>query len=89
MTEPTIIICFADISRREIDEQDCPTCKSKQDFYCTFEEWYGWTVTCLNCGDQWMDGERLARPFARGWRKDNIEYVKEQIERYSVKRAEK
>jgi hypothetical protein len=36
-------------------------------------EWYGWYRTCLMCGDEWSDGYRIARPFARGWRRKNIE----------------
>ena len=34
--------------------------------------WYGWTLTCLGCGDRWLDGERLERPFMRGWRQEAI-----------------
>lgn len=34
--------------------------------------WYADTLTCLGCGDAWAGGERMPRPFARGWRKERI-----------------
>ena len=37
-----------------------------------YYEWYGASVSCLRCGDQWNDGELSMRPLARGWRKRNI-----------------
>lgn len=39
-------------------------------------EWYGPTVTCLRCGDQWSDGEMLPRPFAPRWREKSVERAK-------------
>lgn len=33
--------------------------------------YYGPVFTCCACGDQWSDGELLARPFAPGWRDRN------------------
>lgn len=47
----------------------CPNCKTRRRFVVTYYEWYGALATCCACGDQWSDGERLPRPFARGWRK--------------------
>jgi len=41
-----------------------------------FYEWYGPYWTCLRCGDAYTDDERLPRPFAPGWRKENIEGAK-------------
>ncbi|NUP18361.1 MAG: hypothetical protein HOZ81_20210 [Streptomyces sp.] len=34
--------------------------------------YYGPMLTCLGCGDAWSCGERLERPFRRGWRQDAI-----------------
>jgi hypothetical protein len=34
--------------------------------------WYGVRWTCCGCGDGWADGERLERPFKRGWRVEAI-----------------
>lgn len=81
MTEdqPIIFICGRHVVIREVDKQRCPTCKSDQEFLCEFEEWYGWTNTCLNCGDSWMEGELLKRPFMRGWRKQAVEEAKARI----------
>lgn len=45
-------------------------------------EWYGPTVTCLRCGDQWSDGELLPRPFAPHWRQKNVERAKQKWRKY-------
>lgn len=50
----------------------CPTCDRRRRFYGTFAHWYGWTWTCLACGDRWQDGERGERPFMRGWRAESM-----------------
>lgn len=36
------------------------------------QDWYGWTITCLGCGDSWADGEMLPRPFKPRWRTESI-----------------
>jgi hypothetical protein len=46
----------------------CPTCDKRRRFSGTDALWYGPIWTCLGCGDRWSDGERLERPFKRGWR---------------------
>lgn len=46
----------------------CPTCKTRRRFIGADALWYGATWTCCRCGDSWNDGERMVRPFARGWR---------------------
>lgn len=50
---------------------DCPTCDRPRRAFAAFYEWYGATVTCAGCGEQWADGERVPRPFYRNWRADN------------------
>jgi hypothetical protein len=72
-------ICTATISKTVAKREYCPTCKKSRKFLCEFEEWYGWTITCLTCGDQWMDGQRGDRPFERGWRKKAVEYAKKRL----------
>ena len=54
----------------------CPSCKLRRMFVACYQEWYGWTNTCLGCGDRWTDGEMHERPFAPRWRKDNIASAK-------------
>ena len=66
-------ICWTDFTDNKITVQHCPTCKQDARFLCRFQEWYGWNVTCLQCGDSWNDGELSPRPFMRGWRKLAIE----------------
>ena len=51
----------------------CPTEGRRRRFYTYFEFWYGWTLHCLGCGDEWADGERRPRPFYRYWKRDAIE----------------
>lgn len=56
----------------------CWNCKSKRRVsqHWSGSPWYGDSFTCLNCGDQWSDGESRPRPFARGWRAKNIAAAK-------------
>jgi hypothetical protein len=51
----------------------CPTCRKRRTMLGWFQEWYGWNVTCLGCGDSWQDGEMMERPFKRAWRTKAIE----------------
>lgn len=53
--------------------RECPTCKCRRRFVGLAAVWYGTLWTCCACGDAWGDGERLERPFARGWRKRSID----------------
>ncbi len=47
----------------------CPTCKQRRRFAgLDSGPYYGVAWTCCACGDSWADGERLERPFLRGWR---------------------
>lgn len=41
-------------------------------FLCEHYPWYGFTFTCLRCGEVWHDDERAPRPLLRGWRQRNI-----------------
>ncbi len=72
MTEPLLHINWVKTHDARRTRRRCPTCKTRRTFYCFFQEWYGWKWTCIHCGDAWEDGERLPRPFARGWRKLSI-----------------
>lgn len=76
MSEGLIHICFSrkDMESRRI--QFCPTCKKRRRFYGWFQEWYGWEITCLGCGDRWQDGELAERPFRPRWRQENIAEAK-------------
>lgn len=46
----------------------CPTCGRRRRMVAMIQEWYDPVVTCCACGESWEGGERLQRPFARGWR---------------------
>jgi hypothetical protein len=52
----------------------CPTCQHYGRWAGFEQVWYGTTWTCLNCGDSFTDGYRIARPFARGWRTKSIRH---------------
>jgi len=71
------IVCTPTVTRIEKHRYRCPTCKTRTTFLCEFAEWYGWTKTCLRCGDAWDNGEMLPRPFKPGWRKESIEWAKQ------------
>lgn len=60
-------------TERKKKRMRCPTCGKRRTFSCAFTPWYGWLETCLGCGDSWQDGERMPRPFARGWREKAIQ----------------
>jgi len=72
-----ISLARKDMERVRVDF--CPTCKRRRQFYCWFQEWYGWHETCTGCGDAWTDGEMHERPFQRGWRQKAIAGAKESI----------
>jgi hypothetical protein len=65
-----ISFSYVDAERRGC--RFCPTEGQVRRMYGWFQDWYGWTVTCLGCGEQWGDGEQLERPFRPRWRRDNI-----------------
>jgi hypothetical protein len=65
------------ILRREIVARQrivdaCPTCARRTRKVAEYEHYYGWTITCCACGERWGSGtfygERMLRPFVRGWR---------------------
>lgn len=60
----------------------CPTCDKVRAILTMSQEWYGCRSICLRCGEQWGDGERLPRPFARGWRKQSVEEARKIWIRY-------
>lgn len=57
----------------------CPTCDRPRRMLGSFAEWYGITLTCTGCGDMWSDGYRHERPFAPGWRRQNIEHARRKL----------
>lgn len=69
----TYIHVLAPAVERFCQLNECPTCERPRRMLGEHAEWYGTTWTCAGCGDQWVDGERLERPFAPGWRKRSID----------------
>lgn len=71
----TISFCggTARIQRRRFDL--CPACKTADSWIVTAHASSGYWPpihACTNCGDRWSDGERLERPFRRGWRQQSV-----------------
>lgn len=64
---------------------DCPTCERPRRMFSRYFEWYGASVTCAGCGEEWHDGQRAERPFCPGWRKQNREYAINNLARIGVK----
>ena len=77
-TDGTLVICRPTILRRMKWRRTCPSCTFRTTHVGFFAEWYGWHVTCLNCGEEWQDGEWVERPFAPHWRQDNIAAARKQ-----------
>ena len=61
---------------RKLSRIKCPTCQRRTFAVGWYAEWFGWSMTCLRCGERWNDGEQEPRPFRRGWRKDSIARAK-------------
>lgn len=74
-----IHICTSAVISWKIVHRKCPNC-NKRKFLVESFEWYPATFSCLNCGDQWAEGERLERPFMRGWREKAIESFIKRVE---------
>jgi len=84
-----VSICRPTVTDRKLKRLSCPTCKKKRMMWMWFQEWYGWHVTCLGCGEQWQDGEMLERPFMPAWRKKNIERAKKNMTEFKAALAGK
>ena len=69
----TLHICRGHKDMEDVRVMKCPSClREDAQFYGWFQEWYGWHLTCTECGEQFADGERLDRPWSPGWREINI-----------------
>jgi len=79
-------ICSGTLEKVWLEKGYCPTCKKKRFFVRQMWEWYGLYDTCLKCGEKYFEGERMDRPFCRGWRKGNIDSAKKFYRQ--VKKAE-
>ena len=73
----------------EIKRRDCPTCGRPRFFLLSQEEWYGFTLVCLRCGDRFGEEGRHQRPFERGWRERSVESAKRIWHTYYEKNKEK
>ncbi|MBY4721014.1 MULTISPECIES: hypothetical protein [Ralstonia] len=71
-----------------IDERcvvlDCPTCLRPRRMFSRYFEWYGASLTCAGCGEEWADGEMLERPFMVGWRDKNRRWAVNQLARIGI-----
>jgi hypothetical protein len=75
-----IHICSPAVIDCKIKVRYCPTCEHRRKRLVEFFEWYSPTVTCLTCGDSWIDRERVGRPVGhKNWR---TEYASDAKARY-------
>jgi len=58
----------------------CPTCERNRSFVGMHQAWYDPIYTCCGCGDSWSGGQRLPRPFQRGWRPKSIKVAQDRWE---------
>jgi ribosomal protein S27E len=80
--EPIVHICAPQVESWMIRRWKCPTCGKRRMLVEMFE-WYPATVSCLNCGDVWHEGERAPRPFYRNWRAEAVEELKRHLKHLS------
>lgn len=63
----------------------CRDCGWRRSWFIgIFTPWYGWSVTCLRCGRNHQDGERMPLPFMRGARQKSIENAKRRFREMAV-----
>lgn len=74
----SIHICSPKLQKWEVRHYKCPNC-GKRKMLVEYFEWYGASVSCLNCGDEWHDGELSPRSFARGWRERAVEQLQKRL----------
>lgn len=55
----------------------CWTCERRRRIVVLVAEWYSNIYYCTGCGDNWSEGIRARRPFARNWKRDAIAKHKE------------
>ena len=73
---PNVIACHGPRGVHKLITLDCPTCEKPTEMVERWDgAWYGTTLMCRECCDQWQDGERLPRPFARNWKRDRSERI--------------
>lgn len=68
-----VVICRAPrgIVRRYI--MRCWNCETNRRVVSVWQGmFYGSIQYCCHCGDGWGDGQRMERPFQRGWRQKSI-----------------
>ena len=81
------IICFGRVKSMDVVRERCPTCSSPSVPYYramvqSHEKWYGFSLTCLRCGESWEDGEMRPRPFAPRWREHRVASTKARLRRW-------
>ena len=82
----TVHILWTTFSEVRAVRVHCPTCRPfRVAAVAAFQEWYGWMVTCLRCGESWQDGEMLMRPCEPGWRPKAIQAARTRYRRVHPK----
>ena len=81
----TLHVSWSRKDREEVRVRYCPTEDDDREMYGWFQDWYGWRITCLGCGEQWQDGEMGERPFRPRWRKDNIAKAMRSVDRMAFR----
>ncbi len=62
---------------KEVLSGICPDCKKRTRMLSFFTPWYGWDVTCIKCGRNWLDGEWTDLDFVRQSRQKSIKRAKD------------
>jgi hypothetical protein len=64
--------------RARYERRNCSTCRRRRRMLgkATDSPASGWLVTCLSCGEQWLDRARQRRPCEPRWRARRIAAAK-------------
>lgn len=87
MNDSVLHVCRTRVDSCRKVIQICWNCKKRRAMWGWFQEWYGWHITCLSCGEQWQDGEHVPRPFMPKWREENIKHARKMMAEYMGKKS--
>ena len=81
MSDFSVHINNAPVVKQVVETSHCPTCDSLRKMLLQISGRYDMVHrhVCLACGETWHDGERMERPFAPRWRKQNVEQAKKAL----------
>jgi len=81
------IVCTPTVVDVSIGVYDCDTCQRRTFHVVTFEEWYGFSGTCLRCGERYHEEGMASRPFRPAWRDKSKETARKLWREHNPKKG--